>query len=121
MNKSAFLIVLTAIYVLGCSKPESGSSPDSAKVEASTDFPGLPTSAADKATVSGNMSTWMADGDGGCFGTLAKGKSEIEVWAEADACENIDYEDNALATLVVTFKADEQWGAGKSYSIVEFK
>lgn len=119
MNTKAILILVAVAMVSSCSKTDSDEGV--AADESGSAFGVLPTSTADQVSVSGDMSFWMYEGDAGCYGNLTKGGSEIQLWVDADKCGNVEYEENAPATLVITFNPNEQWGPGKTYTIVDFK
>lgn len=114
------ILALAPFVFAACS---SGS--DSASGEAgggASEFPALPTSDAERVLVDGNMSNWFYEGDAGCYGTLSRGASSIELWINADACGEREYSEGASASVVVTYRETEQWMPGKKmYTIVEFK
>lgn len=119
-DKETLFLILFALFATACSKPDAESRPESTGSSSNAGFPSLPTTDAERVLIEGKMIGWFFEGDGGCFGTLKNGAQEVEVWAEADACEQKEYKENEPAAIVVTYRRSEQW-AEKSYSIVEFR
>ena len=120
MNKLASLVAI-ALCITGCSDT-SGVDVDASVATKFQAFPTLPTSTSQSIEVTGAMTWWFWEGDGGCFGTLTDGRQNLELHAEADLCEPIDYEEGQEATITVTFDPDKQYSPNdeKMYSIIEF-
>ncbi|WP_341708401.1 hypothetical protein [Halopseudomonas sp.] len=115
------LMVLLSLLV-GCS--ESAEEQGSVNVGAAggSAFPVLPMSTSDSVELTGAMTWWFWEGDAGCFGTLSDGEQSIELHAEADLCESIEYDDGQEATVRVTFDPGKQYAPDnkKMYSITDF-
>jgi len=120
MNEKTWILALAFLATTGCS---SNSDTDSSLVETGdVAFPALPTNSSEQVLVEGAMNNWFYEGDAGCYGTLKRGSSEIEVWIDADGCGEREYDEGARAAVVVTYRESEQWMPGKkSYTIVEFQ
>lgn len=63
----------------------------------------------------------MYEGDAGCYGTIEKGAQEVQLWIDADSCGDKEYQESEPASVVVTYNPDNQYGPGKTYTIVEFQ
>lgn len=118
MNKIVSAL-FTAVLISGCSDTGSSNTPTTSGSQ--TGFSSLPESSAEKVTVSGNMIAWLYEGDGGCFGTLRSGSSEIELWADVETCGDKDYADDEEASVEITYNTGNQYGDDKTYTITEFK
>jgi len=72
--------------------------------------------------VTGKVFGWFFEGDGGCFATLSINDKNIELWAHADLCDSIDYQEGQLAKFDITYKNENQYDSeGKTmYTIVKF-
>lgn len=116
--KQPLLLLALMLFIAGCSDSSSDSDPSTAN--AAHAFPPLPTSAADPVTLSGSMSFWMYEGDGGCFGTITDGLAEVWLWVDVDTCGETDYEENQPAKVEVIFSQENQYGPEKMYTITRF-
>ncbi len=114
--KNAIIAILFAAGLAAC----SDSADESSGTSAGSSFPPLPTSSSERVTLTGKMSFWMYEGAGGCFGTIASGSQEVQLWIDADGCGDQDYAENEDASVEVTFKADNQYGPGETYTITRF-
>ena len=107
-----FSTVLTACGKDSNEEPELGAT--------SVDTLDLPTSPSEKVLLKGKMTYWDWEGDAGCYGTFEKDGQEVQLWANADACENVEYKENQQVSIKVTFNPDEQWGPGNTYTVTNF-
>ena len=69
----------------------------------------------------GKMAFWMFEGDAGCYGAIADGNSEVQLWVDADKCEDVEYSENEDASVEVTFSTENQYGPGDTYTITKFQ
>ncbi len=83
-------------------------------------FPALPASPDQRVTLNGKMTFWMYEGDGGCFGSISDGVQEVELWVDVDTCGQVEYPENAAASVEVTYRPDNQYAPGELYTIVSF-
>ena len=67
------------------------------------------------------MSFWMYEGAAGCYGTITDGLSEVNLWVSEESCVEIDYSENEATSVEVTFRSENQYGPGKTYTITSFK
>ncbi|ABD79705.1 hypothetical protein [Saccharophagus degradans] len=88
--------------------------------ETSGAFPTLPTSSHEVVTLSGKMSFWMYEGDAGCYGAITDGINEIQLWVNVEKCGDREYAENEAVSVDVTFNSDNQYGPGKTYTIIAF-
>ena len=107
-----FSIVLTACGKDTNDNPELGA--------ASVSKLDLPTSPSDKVLLNGKMTYWDWEGDAGCYGTLEQDGQEVQLWANADSCKNVSYNENQEVAIKVTFNPDEQWAPGNTYTVISF-
>lgn len=103
------------MFVSACS--DSSNSQPSLGAAVATE---LPTSTADTLEISGKMSFWMYEGDAGCYGALNIDNSEIQLWSSADKCIDTDYSENQSASIKITYNPGNQYGPGKTYTVVGF-
>lgn len=120
MRKASIALICSTLLLTACSE-EPGGVGGSEPSTAGSELPALPTTRSERVLLEGKMSFWMYEGDAGCYGTLVRGVEEVELWADVETCAEHEYADNEPAAVVVTYRSDEQWGAGDSYSIVEFR
>ena len=113
--KRTLLAMSAALLVAACS--DNGTEAAGGSAEG---FDALPTSPAETRVVAGKMTFWMYEGDGGCFGYLANGASELQLWVDVDACGETEYAENQPAEVEVTFNPENQYGPGKTYTITRF-
>ena len=105
--------------LIGCI--DNGPEIDSSISRKYQEIKNLPASNIEKVELTGVMTWWFWEGDGGCFGTLTDGRKNIELHAEADLCEPIEYEEGAEAIVSVVYEPNKQYVSGKKmYSIIEF-
>ena len=110
-----------AIFVFSALVACSDSSNQASETVSGDSFPTLPTSSSERVTLEGQMSFWMFEGDAGCYGTIVKGSQEVQLWVGADTCGDREYAENEAASVEVTYKTDNQYGPGKTYTITRFK
>lgn len=114
--KKALLIAAIALHALsGCSESDT-----QASTEASGSFATLPADSKESAVLSGEISFWMHEGDAGCYGTITDGVSEVQLWTDVDTCGEKEYSENQRASVEVTFRSDNQYGPGTTYTITKF-
>lgn len=112
-------LVLFIFSIVGCS--DSSDEVDTSASSKFPEFPDLPKSTAETIEITGAMSWWFWEGDGGCFGTLTDGRKNIELHSEADLCEPIEYEEGAKASIQITYDSSKQYVSGKKmYTITRF-
>ncbi len=109
--------VTLGIALGGCSE---NSAPTTSTETSASRFPALPTSADERVTLNGRMTFWMYEGDGGCFGSISDGVQEVELWVDVDTCGEVEYPENAPASVAVTYRSDNQYAPGTLYTIVSF-
>ena len=114
------LFLMVTFFITACSEPDE--EVNTSVVNKYQAFSNLPTSPGQQIKLTGAMSWWFWEGDGGCFGTLTDGRVNVELHAEADLCETIKYDDGQEAAIIITFDPNKQFLAKnkKMYSIVEF-
>ncbi len=110
--------ILLLLFLSACSESEND---DSKHSNSDKGFQSLPSNESERTIVNGRMSFWMYEGDAGCYGTLAKGISEIQLWIDADSCIDKSYSENQKASVEITFNQSNQYGPGKTYTITAFK
>lgn len=115
-------LAFLASLMIGCSDSSEQVNAQDAGTSRFPAFPSLPTSPSESAQLTGAMSWWFFEGDGGCFGTLSDGRQRVELHAEADLCEAVEYEEGQEASIRVTFDPDKQYAPdnAKMYSITAF-
>ena len=116
MNKHILAIFLSSA-IFAC----SDSSDPANETGSGESFPALPTSRSERVTLNGQMSFWMFEGEAGCYGTIVSDYQEVQLWVSADDCSDRDYGDNESASVEVTYRKDNQYGPGKTYTITRFK
>lgn len=115
MTRSIALFAVL-LFITGCSDgagPASDDSVGSNQID-------LPERSSDRIKLAGEMSFWMYEGEAGCYGTLLSQGEEIQVWVDADACGEREYEENQQVTLELTFDPANQYGPGRTYTITAF-
>ena len=112
---------ILAIFLSGVLVACSDSSDQASETVSGGSFPALPTSSSERVTLEGQMSFWMYEGDAGCYGTIVRGSREVQLWADADDCGHREYAENAFASVEVTYREDNQYGPGETYTIPRFK
>ena len=80
----------------------------------------LPTSPGEKVLLEGKMTFWMWEGSAGCYGAVESDGQEIKLWADAVACENVNYNENQQVSIKVTFNPLNQYGPGETYTVLQF-
>ena len=111
-----------AIVALSCvSIACSDSSEEVAGSTSEASFPSLPTTSSERVVLEGKMAFWMYEGEAGCYGTIVKGSQEVQLWIDAGSCGDREYAENANASVEVTFRSDNQYGPGKTYTITRFQ
>ncbi|HET9047873.1 MAG TPA: hypothetical protein VFN29_02745 [Chiayiivirga sp.] len=116
LSNVAVTVLASVIALTACS---NGAEPGASSASA---LPTLPTNSSERVLIQGKMVFWMYEGEGGCFGTLDRGSDEVQLWIDANACGEREFTEGEQASVVVTFRSDEQWDESqKSYTIVEFK
>lgn len=115
-------LIALVLLMMGCSDSDDDFS--SVEVDSSnySAFPALPTSTSETVELTGAMTWWFWEGDGGCFGTISDGRQSIELHAEADLCEPIEYEEGQEASIKITFDPSKQYSPDnqKMFSIIKF-
>ncbi len=115
--KCTFLSILLVITLAACSEPNN---PKDA-VSSHASFPALPINPSETVIVSGKMVFWMYEGDGGCFGSISDGAQELQLWVDVTTCGEAEYKENESASVEITFNPKNQYGPGKTYTIVSFR
>lgn len=111
--------IVYALILCGCT--DSPEDLDASASQKYPEFPSLPTSRSESIHVTDSMSWWFWEGDGGCFGTLTDGRSTIELHAEAELCESIDYKEGAEAAIEIVYDPSKQYVPDKkTYAITRF-
>lgn len=112
--------LLLVLGLAGCSDSSNEMAAPGASLSAMR-FPTLPASPAETVVLDGVMTFWEYEGDGGCYGTISDGLQELWLWVDVDTCGEVNYQDNDRAIVEVTFNPDNQFGPGKTYTIVSFR
>lgn len=120
MRNASVALICLAFLFSACSA-EPGSAAANAGSTADAELSALPTNRSERVLLEGRMSFWMYEGDAGCYATLVRGAEEVELWSDAEICAGQEYAENQPAAVVVTYRADQQWGPGDSYSVIEFR
>ena len=112
------LFIPIFLQLVACEDPAKDSNIQSY----SQPFPPLPTTSK-SVTVTGTVKWWFWEGDGGCFGTLSAGGTDIELYSEADLCAPIEYEEGDVATMDIVFLKENQYHPeGKDmYTVAKFR
>ncbi|MEH6567295.1 MAG: hypothetical protein V7756_18365 [Halopseudomonas sp.] len=116
MRTGGLLTALTALT--GCSDGNEAES--TIPAGNNVGFPALPAMPEERVTLNGRMTFWMYEGDGGCFGSISDGMQEVELWVDVETCDQVEYPENAPASVEVTYRPDNQYAPGKLYTIVSF-
>ena len=119
MNRVTVVLLSAAISLAACSKEPEPS--EAAGTSEASSLPRLPTSSSERVLLEGKMNFWMYEGDAGCYGSLERDGEEVQLWIDAESCGEKEYAEGEDAAVVVTFRSDEQYGPGKTYTIVEFQ
>lgn len=115
-------LLMAIIFLIGACSDSVEEKIDTSYSEKYSKFPSLPVSGSQAVELMGAMSWWFWEGDGGCFGTITDGRQSIELHAEADLCEPIEYEEGQEAVIKVIYDPEKQYAPDgkKMYSIVSF-
>lgn len=118
-------VAAIAFYITACSQGESPDASASGEGSAALQpFPPMPGGTAKSVQVTGKVTDWMFEGDGGCFGALTDDSTTIDVYSEANLCENVNAANGVILKVDIIYEADKQHdiGDGKkpAYTIVKF-
>lgn len=83
-------------------------------------FPDLPTSNTDMTTLEGLMTSWKYEGSTGCYGTISDGNTVVQLWMDALSCGDQNVKENEQVSIDVIFAEENQYGPGKTYTIIYF-
>ena len=115
-------LLMTIIILTGACSDDVVEEIDASFADEYSEFPTLPVSGSQSVELMGAMTWWFWEGDGGCFGTITDGRQSIELHAEADLCEPIEYEEGQKTVIKVIYDSQKQYASEgkKMYSIVNF-
>ncbi len=115
-----FTLFVVLISIMGCSDGNAPESDEAAQSNQANQV-SLPESLNDRVNLTGEMSFWMYEGAAGCYGTFVSQGKEVQVWVDADTCDDREYAENQPVTLELTFNPENQYGPGTTYTIKSFE
>ncbi|WVM91944.1 hypothetical protein ULG90_19265 [Halopseudomonas pachastrellae] len=80
----------------------------------------LPTGPHETITVSGKMTSGCTKATPAATAACSPAVRRVELWIDADACGDTEYAENAPASVDITWREDNQWGPGNTYTITRF-
>jgi len=110
-------LLIVGLVVTACSK-DSDDAPQLA--EARSEPPKLPTGSDEVVQLKGTMSFWIHEEATGCYGILKVGRQDVQLWSSSKKCAGVKYSDDQSTRLKVTYKPENQYGPGMTYTVVGF-